>query len=82
MVCAPRIQRAGWLQDGAIAFEGFDLAGDRRDNAIADLVEDRKVSSNVRLKISAQTILALRVSTSSTVTVSRVPRTRVEPLTT
>ena len=42
MVCAPRIQRAGRLQDGPMAFEGFDLAGDRRDNAIADLVEDHK----------------------------------------
>src|SRR6185295_17837539 len=42
MVSAPCIQRAGWLQDGAMAFEGFDLAGDRRDNPIADLVEDHK----------------------------------------
>ena len=25
-----------------MAFEGFDLAGDQRDNAIADLVEDHK----------------------------------------
>src|SRR4029453_1417606 len=42
MVYAPCIQRAGWLQDGPTAFEGFDFAGDRRDDAVADLVEDPK----------------------------------------
>ena len=42
----------------------------------------RNASSSLWLKTSAQTIRAVRVSASSTVTVSRLPWRRTEPLTT
>ena len=42
----------------------------------------RNASSSLRLKISAQTIRAVRVSVSSTVTVRRLPWRRTDPLTT
>ena len=42
VMCLPRVERAGRLQDRAVALGEFDLAGDRRDDAVADLVEHGK----------------------------------------
>ena len=35
----PRVERARRLQDGAVALDRLDLAGDGRDDPVADLVE-------------------------------------------
>ena len=38
----PRIERVRRLQDGAVALDRLDLAGDRGDDPVADLVEDEE----------------------------------------
>ena len=79
----PRVERARRLQDGAVALERLDLAGDRRDDAVADLVEHlQRVVAAAGRRLSAHTMRAVRVSASSTVTARRSPRRCTEPLTT
>ena len=38
----PGVQRVRWFENCAIAFDHLDLAGDRRDDPVADLVEDEE----------------------------------------
>ena len=42
MMRFPRIERVRRPQDGAVALAGLDLAGDGRDDPVADLVEDQE----------------------------------------
>ena len=82
MVCLPRIQRAGWLQDGAVALDGLDLAGDRGDDAVADLVEDEEgIVERVVEDLGPDDPGGARFGQLDGHR-QRVPRTRVEPLTT
>ena len=43
----PGIQRVRRFEDRAVALDHLDLGRDRRDDAVADLVEDQKVSSSL-----------------------------------
>ena len=38
----PSVQRVGRPQHGAVALDRFDLARDRRDDPVADVIQDRK----------------------------------------
>jgi hypothetical protein len=83
MVRFPRVQRVGRLEDRAVALERLDLAGERRDDPVADLVaRTRKAPSSLRSKASAQMIRAVRVSASSIVTAMRPRWRRTQPLAT
>ena len=42
MIGLPGVQRVRRLEDRAVAFDRLDLVGDRRDDPVADLVEDPK----------------------------------------
>ena len=42
MMRLPRIERTRRPQDGAVALDRLDLAGDRGDDPVADLVEDEE----------------------------------------
>lgn len=82
MMRLPRIQRARRLQDGTVALAGFDLAGDRGDDAVADRIEDEKSVVERLVSTSDQRMRAVPVSTSSTITVRRRSCRRTVPPTT
>ena len=42
MVCLPRVERAWRPEDGAVALNGLDLARNRGDDPIANLLEDEE----------------------------------------
>jgi hypothetical protein len=42
MMRLPGIQGVGRLQDGAVALDRLDLAGDGCDDPVADLIEDEE----------------------------------------
>ena len=73
VVRLPRVERARRLQDGAVALDRLDLAAMEATIRLPISSRTRNASSSLWLKVSAQTIRALRVSASSTVTVRRSP---------
>src|SRR5580698_3098766 len=42
VISLPGVQRVGRPQHGSVTLDRFDLARDRRDNPVADVVQDRK----------------------------------------
>src|SRR5271166_7039519 len=63
MMRLPRVKRTGRLEDGAVALDGLDLAGDGCDDAIANLVEhDERVLERLAVDLRPDHPRAARLS--------------------